>query len=221
MIHHSGHHASTPLSRANSFPDISGIQPPSSHPSSLSPTSTAQPAAAAILPNPSPPPENGESMDVQTQPYTAPKSWPKPTNPPARGRGGRGRGRGREGAVKTGTQWVGGEGGDQNDENIPGDPDIVQVHPPTAAQRCQIAAYNKILKNVTPNLDGLYPLMNFGPPPPDAEPLLGLKRSCKVSKLGDRTTAYCVPSADELKEAEEARKQEATQRALKWGGECV
>ena len=75
-----------------------------------------------------------------------------------------------------------------------------------------------MLKNVTPNLDGLYPLANFGPPPSDSEPALGSKRSRKASKLGDSSTAYLVPSAEELAEAEEARKEKAAQQALKRGG---
>ena len=75
-----------------------------------------------------------------------------------------------------------------------------------------------MLKNVTPNLDGLYPLTNFGPPPSDSKPVLGSKRSRKASKLGDGSTAYLVPSAEELVEAEEARKEKVAQRALKQGG---
>jgi len=145
-----------------------------------------------------------------------------PTGDPGVVRGGRGRGRGHgggRGGQRGGGLGTGGEGGGQNDENIPaGDPDVVQVQPLTATQRRQIAAYNKMLKNVTPNLDGLYPLANFGPPPPDSEPTLGSKRSRKASKLGDSTAAYLVPSAEELEEAEEARKQKAAQRALKRGG---
>jgi hypothetical protein len=75
-----------------------------------------------------------------------------------------------------------------------------------------------MLKNVTPNLDGHYPLANFGPPPSDSGTALGSKRPRKASKLGDGSTAYLVPSAEELERAEEARKQKAAQRALKRGG---
>ena len=68
-----------------------------------------------------------------------------------------------------------------------------------------------MLKNITLNLDGLYPLANFGPPPSDSEPTLESKCSCKESKLGDGTAAYLTPSAEQLEEAEEARKQKAAQ----------
>jgi len=117
---------------------------------------------------------------------------------------------------------VGGEGRDPNDENAPaGDPDVVQVRLPTAAQHHQITAYNKMLQNVIPNVipnvDGMYPLANFGPPPPSSEPILS-KHPRKASRLGDGSAAYLVPSAEDLEKAEEIRKEKAAQQALKWAG---
>ena len=72
-------------------------QPPTSTPPSLSPTSGPQPATAAIPHSPSPPPANGEAMDVQTRPYTAPKSQAMPPKLPMHGQDGGGRGGGRGG----------------------------------------------------------------------------------------------------------------------------
>jgi hypothetical protein len=230
---HSEAHAFTsdtpgPVSLSQDIP-LPASGTPGSHPSIPSdpPSSGPQTATAATPRTSSPPPAGEDMMDVQTRPYTAPRNQPTLPNLPGRGRGGRGRGgrgrgRGRgggRGGQRGGGLGAEGEGGGQNDENIPaGDPDVVQIQPLTSAQRRQIAAYNKMLKNVTPNLDGLYPLANFGPPPSDSEPALGSKRSRKASKLGDGSAAYLVPSAEELQEAEEARKEKAAQRALKRGG---
>jgi len=168
--------------------------------------------------------------NVQTRPYTAPRKQPTPAEPSAsgRGRGGRGRGKGKgkgSGGKRGGRQGgglkVGGEGGDPNDENVPaGDPDVVQIHPLTAAQRREIANYNKMLQNVTPNLDGMYPLANFGPPPSSSVPILS-KRPRKAATLGDGSAAYLAPSAEDLEKAEEIRRQKAAQRALKRAGNAA
>ncbi|KIM44283.1 hypothetical protein M413DRAFT_9431 [Hebeloma cylindrosporum] len=210
----------------------SGVQP--------TPSSVSQTTTAASLPTvSSPPPVSEETMDVQMRPYIAPKIQRTVSNPPGCSRGGRGcsggrggrqrsggrggrqRG-GRRGGRQRGGSRVVGEGVGENDENVPaGGPNVTQVQPFTAAQRRKADAYNNMLKNVTPNLDGLYPLANFGPPPTDSVPAVGTKRSRKASKLSDGTAAYLVPSAEELEKAEEVRKQKAAQRALKRGGNML
>jgi len=63
----------------------------------------------------------------------------------------------------------------------------------------------------------MYPLANFSPPPSSSAPILS-KRPRKASTLGDGSSAYLVPSAEDLEKAEEIRKQKAAQRALKWAG---
>jgi hypothetical protein len=202
---------------------------PSSTPSitdSLPPSHVELPSAAPLPQADKVAPISGIN-NVQTRPYTAPRKQPTPAEPSAsgQGRGGRGRGKGKgkgSGGKRGGWQGeglkVGGEGGDPNDKNIPaGDPDVVQIRPLTAAQRRQIANYNKMLQNVTPNLDGMYPLANFGPPPSSSVPILS-KCPRKVATLGDGSAAYLAPSAEDLEKAEEIRRQKAVQWALKRAG---
>ena len=139
-----------------------------------------------------------------------------------RGRGGRGRGSGRGRGGRRGGKRGGGlnvAGGGEGNKNTPEDPNVVMVQPLTAAQRRRINAYNKMLNATVPNLDGMYPLANFGPPPSSSEsaPTLS-KRPRKAAKLSDGSEAYLVPSAEDLEKAEEIRKQKAEQRALKRAG---
>jgi hypothetical protein len=96
------------------------------------------------------------------------------------------------------------------------------VQPLTAAQRRRIDAYNKMLNATVPNLDGMYPLANFGSPPSSSEsaPTLS-KRPRKAAKLSDGSEAYLVPSAEDLEKGEEIRKQKAEQRALKRAGNVL
>lgn len=172
--------------------------------------------------------------DVQTWPYTTPRKQPTPAGPSASGQGhgghGRrkGKGKGKGSSGKRGGQQgrgsrVGGEGGDPNDENVPTeDPDVVQVHLLTAAQCHQITGYNKMLQNILPNIDGMYPLMNFGPPPSESSSVPNLSKCPhKASKLGDGSAAYLVPSTEDLEIAEEIRKQKAVQQALKQAANVV
>jgi hypothetical protein len=74
-----------------------------------------------------------------------------------------------------------------------------------------------MLNDITPNLDGMYPLANFGPPPSPSAPVLS-KRPRKAAKLSDGSAAYLVPSTEDLEKLEEIRKQKSEQRALKRAG---